>query len=79
MIKFIVLIALVVSVSACDGDTHTEPLSVDQNQRLISQLGISGFKRLTTLHCYGAVVERINTGEWSDAYCAKTYGHLNYE
>lgn len=79
MIKFIALIALVVSVSACDGDTQVKPLSIEQNQRLISQLGINGFKRLATLRCYGAVAERINTGVWSDAYCAQTYGHLNYE
>lgn len=79
MFKLISLAAFVVTLSACDGDTHVKPLTVDQNQQLIIQLSFSGFKRLADLGCYEAVATRITTNEWSDNYCAQAYGHLNYE
>ena len=78
MIKHIALIALSMSVTACDNTERVKPLSVEQNQRIIMQVGVNGYKQLHLVKCYDAVVMRINTGKWVDSYCSQTYGHLNY-
>lgn len=66
-------------LNGCGDVERVEPLSVEQNQRIIMQTDLDGYKRLHAVKCYDAVVMRVNTGKWSDAYCASTYGHLNIE
>jgi hypothetical protein len=80
--RFVVLMILIIvslAVTACGDTERVEPLSVTQNQQIIMQLGVKGFKHLNEVKCYGAVVTRVNTGEWSDDYCAGAYGHLYFE
>lgn len=80
--RFVVLILLVVvllAVTACGDTERVEPLSVGQNQQIIMQLGIDGYKSLYSAKCYGAVVIRVNTGQWFSAYCSRSYGHLDFE
>lgn len=54
------------------------PLSIDEQQYLFDQLGKHGFRRLVKIKCYDALVIKIRTGKWDDAFCAKTYGHLDF-
>lgn len=74
-----VLIIVLIALSGCGDVERVEPLSVEQNQRIIMQIGLDGYKRLHAVKCYDAVVTRVNTGNWSDSYCAGTYDHLNIE
>lgn len=79
MYKFYGLFAVLISLTACGDTERVEPLSVSQNQQIIMQLGVKGFKHLNDVKCYGAVVTRVNTGDWYDSYCAQHYGHLDFE
>ncbi len=80
--RFVVLMLLIVvllALTACGDTERVEPLSVSQNQQIIMQLGIDGYKNLHSVKCYGAVVTRVNSGNWYDSYCAQHYGHLDFE
>tara|TARA_R110000772_G_scaffold109924_1_gene213311 strand:- start:22625 stop:22900 length:276 start_codon:yes stop_codon:yes gene_type:complete len=78
---FVVMVVVVVllALGGCSDTERVKPLSVEQNQRIIMMIGITGYKRLHAVKCYDAVVTRVNTGKWSDAYCAGVYGHLSIE
>jgi hypothetical protein len=76
---FVVIIIVTLALTACGDTERVEPLSVTQNQQIIMQLGVKGFKHLNEVKCYGAVITRVNTGEWYDSYCASAYGHLYFE
>lgn len=78
LLSLLLVIALL-ALSACGDAEHVEPLTVLQNQQIVMQLGIKGYKRLNDVKCYGAVVTRVNTGDWYDSYCAQHYGHLDFE
>jgi len=80
--RFIVLVVLSVvllAFTACGDTESVEPLSVSQNQQIVMQVGIDGYKHIHDVKCYGAIVTRVNTGDWYDSYCASAYSHLNFE
>lgn len=59
-------------------DKYIEPLSKDQQQRIMMQLGLDGYKNLIKINCYNTLVIRIRTERWNDQYCAESYRHLDF-
>lgn len=80
MMIMLIIVLFIASFSAIvDAENdYIEPLSVSQQQAIVSQIGIDGFKMLIKNRCYDSIVLRARTNRWNDQYCAKSYRHLNY-
>tara|TARA_R110002049_G_scaffold96042_1_gene235490 strand:+ start:1342 stop:1647 length:306 start_codon:yes stop_codon:yes gene_type:complete len=83
--KFIILILLIVVLLSLTGAIYAdkkkqvEPLSIEQQQQIVMQIGISGYKRMIKINCYESLVIRIRTERWDDQYCASSYNHLDFD
>lgn len=51
-------------------------LSIEQQQNIVYQVGISGYKNLIKNGCSNEIAKKIATGEWSDNWCQSHYSHL---
>lgn len=82
-IFFVFILAVVVLLAAISGvrmaeEEYIEPLSTSQQQKIVMQIGIDGYKHLVKVKCYQSIVVRIRTERWNDQYCAKSYKHLDF-
>lgn len=77
MLLIVVVLGTITGISNAK-EKYIEPLSKQQQQAIVSQIGINGYKRLIKVRCYDSVVVRAKTERWSDGYCAKSYSHLNF-
>ena len=59
-------------------NSYIEPLSIQQQEAIVGQIGIDGYKRLIKVKCYNSIVVRVRTERWVDQYCARAYRHLNF-
>lgn len=80
---FLIMLLLVLILAAISGareaeSNYIEPLSLNQQQEMVRQLGISGYKNAFKVKCYNSIVVRVRTERWSDGFCKKKYSHLNF-
>ena len=57
----------------------TTQLTKEQQNQLVITLGLNGYKKLLKLGCDKPIAEYLNTGEWSDNWCATHYSHIKIE
>ena len=74
----IVCIVLIVAFLRSPEYKHVPPLSAERIHHVLSQIGPSGFDRLLEVNCLDAMSIRFVTGVWDDAWCARAYGHLDF-
>lgn len=78
-LMFLVAVLLTAILSASNSEAkYIEPLNKQQQQAIVSQIGIDGYKQLIKAKCYKSIVVRVRTKRWSDQYCAKSYRHLKF-
>lgn len=52
-------------------------LTSEQQRNIVKQVGLNGYKNVIKNRCLDVLAEKINTGKWSDSWCAGKYKHLD--
>ena len=78
LVAFLFALFAMVFVLTNKDEIVVEPLSVTQQQAIIMQVGLNGFKNLIKVKCYDSIVVRTRTEKWNDQYCARSYNHLDF-
>ena len=83
-IFFVLMLLIIVFLGVISGmlnakENHVKPLNQQQQQAIVSQIGIDGYKQLIKVRCYDSVTIRTHAERWSDKFCADSYNHLDFE
>ena len=71
------VLVIYMAVTAMDKDKETYQLTIAQQTSILKQLGKDGYVELVKNGCSSAIAVKINTGRWSDYYCAERYDKLD--